>query len=458
MDSVSIFIALQIWGMILHVDEIPEHYKNYDMNLKIRFGLASADLFPSWPEHLGNLDRLHLPEDKLTQIKGVLYIFSNTHPNMEPSPMVLSLIGILSVYMEADQVLGCMTSIIWAHSNAAIDRSQWAYFPSTRRESLIFERVFKLLVKEHESTVYAHIKSLTAKFGVHDLNWDPLLGSMFVKLLPKKVVMRIVDCFLIEGFKIIYRMALAHLHLRRSIILAARTIDELKAAIFDGEHAHSKDLKEAMFARAFSYSLGHAKITKLKRKAKKSALADCDRIDRQQLVFKRPLPKLTIPSAFLENEELIALWSWIPSRLRDLDLDMVFSTDKHGFSLQTLYHKCEEYDKLIMVIETADEQILGAFLTSPLVNRRRHFIGTGETFIFTLAPACKTYCWTPSSGSTSFILATDDLMAFGAGSSGFGLLIDAGLTTIESSPTGTFGNPALLQPTTILGIEVYSFL
>lgn len=442
----------------MHVDQIPEYYQNYEENLRKYFGLASADLLPSWPDTLLNLDRLHLPEDKLSQIKGIMYILSSAHPNMEPSPMVLSLIGIFSVYMEADQVLGCMTSIIRAHSYAASDRSQWAYFPSTRRESLIFERVFKLLVKEHESTVYAHIKSVLAQFGAHDLNWDPLLGSMFVKLLPKKVVMRIVDCFLIEGFKIIYRMALAHLHLRRSKILAARTIDELEAAIFDAEHAHSKDLKEAMFTRAFSYSLGHEKITKLKRKAKRSALADCDRVNREHLILKRPLPKLTIPSAFLETEDLIALWTWIPSRLRDLDLDMVFSTDKHGFSLQTLYNKCEEYDKLIMVIETVNEQILGAFLTSPLMNRQHHFIGTGETFIFTLAPECNTYSWTPNSGSTSFILATDEFMAFGAGSSGFGLLIDAGLTTIESSPTDTFENPALLQPTAILGIEVYSFL
>lgn len=444
--------------MILHVEQIPESYRNYEENLLKYFGLGTADLLPSWPENLVNLDRLHLPEDKLNQIKGIMYIVGSAYPNMDPSPMVLSLIAIFSVYMEADQVLGCMTSIIRAHSNAATDKSQWAYFPSTRRESLIFERVFKLLIREHEPAVHAHIKSVLNQFQVHDLNWDPLLGSMFVKLLPKKVVMRIVDCFLIEGFKIIYRMALAHLYLRRSRILAARTIDELNGALFDAEHGHSKELKEALFDRAFSYSLGHERIAKLKRKAKKSALADCDRIDRQHLILKRPLPRLTVPSSFLESEDLIALWSWIPSRLRDLDLDMVFSTDKHGFSLQTLYSKCEEYDKLIMVVETEDEQILGAFLTSPLVNRQRHFIGTGETFIFTLTPDCNKYSWSPSSGSTSFMLATDDFIALGAGSSGFGLRIDAGLNKIESCPTDTFNNPALLRPTGIIGIEVFSFL
>lgn len=444
--------------MILHIDQIPDQYRSFEDNLRRHFGLGSADPLPAWPDNLVNLDRLHLPEDKLIQVKGIMYIVGSAHPSMDPSPMTLSLIAIFSVYMDADQVLGCMTSIISAHTSAASDRSQWAYFPSTRREYLIFERVFKLLVKEHEPTVYAHIKAVLAQSDAQDLNWDPLLGSLFVKLLPKKVVMRIVDCFLIEGFKIIYRMALAHLYLRRSRILSSTTIQELECALFDAEHAHSKELKEIMFERAFSYSLGHERIMKLKKKAKKSALADCSRVDRQHLILKRPLPKLTIASAFLEIEDLISIWSWIPSRLRDMDLDMVFSTDKHGFSLQTLYAKCEDYDKLLMAVETEDGHIVGAFLTCSLVNRQRHFIGTGETFIFTLTPECNKYSWLPSSGSTSFILATDYFIAFGAGSSGFGLRIDANLTKIESSPTDTFRNPALIVPSGIIGIEMYSFL
>lgn len=420
------------------------------------------DLFPPLPQSLLNLDRLHLSEKEQLNVKGVMYIISSMFPQVENTSMLLALVAIFaSAHMEPNDILGCMSSMIKAHSGAAQDRKEWAYFPLTRREALIFERVFKLIVKEHEPAVYAHIKRLVRLADGKDPRWNSLLDTMSIELLPKKVVKRVMDSYLIEGHKIIFRVALAHVHLRRSRILAATNIDEAVVAVFDPEHGHSRDLIDIIFGCAFQFSLSRRKIEYYRSKAKRSAFEDVEEGEaKRQLVLQRPLPRLTLQSEFVNEANWIALWSWIPSRLRMLDLDQIYSSDKHGYSLQTLYSKCETFDYLLILLETTDGAVLGVFTTKSLDHRHSMFFGTGETFLFTLNPLPKRYPWKAESASASFIFASHEYMAFGAGSAGFGIRIDAGLEIVESNPTPTFDNPRLLdEPSAkIASIEVYTFV
>jgi hypothetical protein len=113
------------------------------------------------------------------------------------------------------------------------------------------------------------------------------------------------------------------------------------------------------------------------------------------------------------------------------------------------------------LLETEDGALLGAFTTKSLDHRYSMFFGTGETFIFTLNPTTRRYAWKPESASASFIFASDEFIAFGAGREGFGMRIDASLEIVESRPTPTFDNPCLIETGTtakITAVEVYTFV
>lgn len=422
------------------------------------YGTDSPENFPSWGDYV-NLDKLHLSEIKLIQVKGIMYILSTDNAYIDETNLLIpTLIGVFSVYMDASQVIGCIKSIIKAHYSAAASKHEWAYVPMTKKDRLVFERIFKMIIKEYEPAIYNHIYRIIYHGTNEEPVWTQLMFTLMVTIYKKKIVMRIVDAFLIEGFKIIYRVALAHLARRKTAILQAKSIEDLQSAIFSVEHGHAKDIADDLFRKAFKYNLGRRKISSMRKKASQSAIDEADLIDREHYL-QRPLPRLLTPSAFMEQSHWISLWQWMPSRLRVMDLDCVFTTESHGFSLQTLFRKCAKFENLLMLIETDTGSIVGAFMTQSVSNRGNHFFGTGETFIFSLSPVAEKYSWAMNHRDSSFIYANDDLIGFGSGSGSFGLLIDRSLLKLKSSPTETFKNPTLFPngKASIVTIEIYSF-
>jgi hypothetical protein len=129
-----------------------------------------------------------------------------------------------------------------------------------------------------------------------------------------------------------------------------------------------------------------------------------------------------------------------------LNLSLVFSTSEHGRSFSTLYEKTENFEPLLILIQTSDEIVLGAFASKSFSLRTRtNFYGTGETFIFRLTPNPISFVWNPNSDSSAFICAADEFIAFGAGPKGFGLLIDNGMQNVHSSPSETFNSASLIS-------------
>ena len=54
-------------------------------------------------------------------------------------------------------------------------------------------------------------------------------------------------------------------------------------------------------------------------------------------------PKVDIPSTFIEDSDFEIVWSWLPNYLKLQNPILAYSTARHGFSLQTLYTKCEVF-------------------------------------------------------------------------------------------------------------------
>lgn len=74
-------------------------------------------------------------------------------------------------------------------------------------------------------------------------------------------------------------------------------------------------------------------------------------------------------SAILAAQQLGQLWRWLPARYQILELELVYSTNIHGCRLMTLMDKCEFYNATILVVQTTNNSIFGAFCSQPWSKR-----------------------------------------------------------------------------------------
>lgn len=105
------------------------------------------------------------------------------------------------------------------------------------------------------------------------------------------------------------------------------------------------------------------------------------------------------PSDIIEIKEWNYLFQYLPSKLQLMSLDLVFSTEIHGYNLKTMYSKLDYCDQSIILIKTKLHEIFGAYISQPFRNRFKcnknggKFFGTGQMFIFTIRPNFNVYHW-----------------------------------------------------------------
>ncbi|KAJ1568473.1 hypothetical protein HK405_001611, partial [Cladochytrium tenue] len=65
----------------------------------------------------------------------------------------------------------------------------------------------------------------------------------------------------------------------------------------------------------------------------------------------------------VQDEQWIALWSWIPASLRVAELERVFATREHGHHISTLFARTSGRRPMLLVAEATDGAVFGAFLS-----------------------------------------------------------------------------------------------
>jgi hypothetical protein len=82
----------------------------------------------------------------------------------------------------------------------------------------------------------------------------------------------------------------------------------------------------------------------------------------------------------------------LPARYQSRDWSLLYSTSRHGISLQTLYRRCAASSPSVLLVRDAGGYVFGAFCAEAWRPAAR-FFGTGETFVFQLAPHKVTFPW-----------------------------------------------------------------
>ncbi|MFH4976557.1 hypothetical protein AB6A40_003266 [Gnathostoma spinigerum] len=164
-----------------------------------------------------------------------------------------------------------------------------------------------------------------------------------------------------------------------------------------------------------------------------------------------PIPE-GAQSEILDEKMIRQILSVLPARAEGYPWVCVYNSEKHGFSLHTLYRRMAQWNEdmspILLVIRDCKNHVFGTIVSSALLPSE-HFYGTGDScllFKFVKDPnsdekILKSYSWTGE--NQFFVKASKDSISVGAGGGHYGLWLDADLNHGRSLRCETFANEPL---------------
>lgn len=227
--------------------------------------------------------------------------------------------------------------------------------------------------------------------------------------LPFSHAVRVLDVYLVEGYKVLYRVALAVLKFYRKHKAGAQNsqgdpIHQESEKVRADIQAFVKGIAstvtpEKLLEKAFSIRLFSRKeITLLQLTNERSLQQKGITVKQKRRNVQLALNPDTFSSEIVSAKEMRDIWSWIPERFALCQPQLLFTTSNHGCSLNRFYSHCEGYEPTLLLIRTTDADVCGAFLSTDWEERKRggnklSFFGTGECFVFRLKPEMERYEW-----------------------------------------------------------------
>lgn len=235
---------------------------NYDYNTALRRAFGKHRPSPSQTPLFGG--RIHhslpLTPKGFRVAELILGILAFENPVMEAAPMLPALTTALLLYCEPTQTLGILNKIV---KNGTTPK-MWVYLPVGIRESILFTYIFVELVRLRLPKLHKFITSLHGASQRWQSLWDDIFNSLFIDYLPLPSVLRIIDSFLFEGFKIFYRVGLG---LLKTIEKAVCSCENMNAVVtlIKNEFAQGQGARfDEYFKTGFSIQVDRAGLETLK--------------------------------------------------------------------------------------------------------------------------------------------------------------------------------------------------
>lgn len=373
------------------------------------------------------------------------------------------------------------------------------YFPTCRIEHAAWCCAFgDVLRKLHDKTAeYLEDRGVLDVEGL-----SPIFKDFFLDILPIKYVQRIMDIYTLEGMKVLFRFGVALL-----VLYKVESAQQLTTISKADEWWHT--LKHWAFSSRFDFELVVRKaygvhgrgIRRHMRFPRRTILTRLIRMEEDRirtdeelnddgkyqepparplgLVYRQPIPgeeevKAVLPLSIQARQNIA---QWLPLTLRLTNLDLIYSTNYHGRTLERFYSHvqhtkhtitlCEVLLTSSTAVENADEQrvIIGMYASQVWVPSTRVY-GDGGCFLFRLQPDAKCWKWQPRRSGNGklldlvdlesdevnnktalleqFMVATHSYISMGGNPDGScGLRLNEDLTKGESSPADGFDNEPL---------------
>ncbi|XP_059145627.1 GTPase-activating protein skywalker-like isoform X2 [Physella acuta] len=416
------------------------------------------------------LDQSHLQTYFLNiqgvrSVKIIMNVISRLSPDIIYCPMLYPMSSLFLHYMSPEACFTCMQVLLSANSK----KQSLFFLTQTKVKTEASKYVLLDLAKKYTKHAYVLIERSSPKSPVAVLdNW---MWWIF-RDLPFQYLVCIIDSYLLEGYKVFYRVALAIIFLftkdsnrrgsRNSPVL------NLGAAIARFCTNMPYDSKKLIKVGFGIRGLTRKEITKLHTKhetnIKNLPVKDTmSRIVTSQSMaqlglarpFKGQMTAQQSSSAVLTAEMLQTIWTWIPFRLTLMRPKLLFSSDEDGTALRTLYQKTEHAPQTVLAIKTTNNEVFGAYCSASWHTRHEKnkphlsFFGTGETFVFTFQPCPIKFPWTGTLGDNApahpvdhFMAGDDTMLVVGSGN-GEAIYLDTMMNRCSTTHCETFDNDPL---------------
>lgn len=441
-------------------------------------------------------------EEGLLALKRILIALEEVLVGIEYAPLIPVLTAVLLTAMSESYAFCAIREM--AHE-------AMYFFPVTPSEHVAWSRAFcDILTKLHKQTA-KYLEDLGVLSDEHLKKY--LFSDFFTEILPLRHVLRILDLYTLEGSKVIFRFGVVLLVLYKRHCseenLNIQTATDWWETMHQWTHSPRLDF-DAVVRKA--YGVHGSGPRKQIRFPKRGILYRIIRTEEERYLDEqeeeaaaagefvaagasRPLGLLptsrplkldymfcqqdldedrAVPVLACSVESRLRLADWVSVALRFTNLELLYSTNKHGRSLDLFYQRVKDVKHTILLAEvltkksaeTADQSslpvIVGMYASQAWRESSRVY-GDGECFMFRLQP--KPSCWKWKSNATAigstnsdfaaeetsfnnqtalleqFMLSTDSFISMGGNSDGsYGLRFNEDLTRGESSEAAGFHN------------------
>ncbi|XP_029949446.1 TBC1 domain family member 24-like isoform X2 [Salarias fasciatus] len=422
----------------------PERDNYYEL-AKNLFGEHKISNHPV-PEYMedGEIPRYCLNKAGLNSVKRILLCLGKYFPDMNFCPILPALVSLLLHFSqdEAECFYSVCRLICYNDPNKRyIDQTFLTYRASCMTFGDLANKccrgIRKLIASSHQNLF---------EFYSDWIMW------IFADL-PFTYAIRVLDVYLLEGFKVLYRVALALLSLYK-VSVSSRVADvedfrtDMKRFV---QNVVRHCTAEKLLEQAFMIPMATRRELNLLFNANKDSLMQKGVSIHQKRQSVETVDFENFSSSVVTGTEMRVVWAWIPERFALFSPIRLFSTAEHGRSLASFYSHVEGHEPTVLIIKTLDEEVFGAFLSTDLIERRKYdcnevtYFGTGECFVFTLRPNMERYQQTVVNIMTRKASPQQSQTGVGASSqilkSSNTLSVSAALLTC---PAGTPQNPSYL--------------
>jgi hypothetical protein len=428
-------------------------------------------------------------------LERVLFALSNVLGVVEFAPLVPSIAAILLGFMGESYVFCAIREM--AHN------STW-YWAASKSEHIAYGRAFlDILGKLHP-----HSAQTLKEKGVEEQTTQAIFQDFFQTILDETQVLRTMDIYTFEGTKVLFRFGVA------LVVLYQREwkehyVYELETSWWDGLQEYAKTKLSFDLLAKKAYGVHGKGVRKRYRFPRRPILARIIQLEEERywndnrdsmesdVLQVQPLGLVEATQPDDPDKEPIVpklsestlvrkkLAEWLPLSLRYTKLDLLYSTNHHGRTLESFYRNVSKARHTIMLIEpisTSEKMVVGMYAPQTW-HASTKIYGDGSCFLFRILEdkPDESNCWKwhpkelleeegdDSIGGNSdnatalleqFQVGTREFISMGGNKDGTsGLRLNEDLTKAESASAAGFDNLPLAGDMFEVGlVEVYQMV
>jgi len=175
-----------------------------------------------WKENVFDKHALSTKGEEVAK-RILMALYEKWH--MDYCPQLPDMVCVLLLFLGEIDTYICIHNLL----ERSRKNSRWnssksiSYIPIGKADSLVFVRTFLDVVKERLPMVYRSLVEFARDIEEVEVLFLTWFERSFVNVLPLRYVIRIMDCYFVEGIKVYYRVALSLLKNFRTHILDACT-------------------------------------------------------------------------------------------------------------------------------------------------------------------------------------------------------------------------------------------